>query len=116
MKVIHEDPTLYNNNDNDNVNNVNITNPLLSDDSNDNIRKNNNYTTDRISNQAYVLTVIDYVKNEKEKKIYHVQGCNPDEFNITVQCGDFQEFCNKMFEYQIDTLCISEINLDTKKL
>ena len=46
-------------------------------------------------------------------KIFRIQGCNPNGFNLSYDGGDFGEFCSDMREYGIDMSCISEINLDT---
>ena len=66
-----------------------------------------------ICDNDYMGRKISGEKDEKEQKIFRVQGCNPNGFNLSKQGGDFQEYCNEMFNYQVDLSCISEINLDS---
>ena len=85
---------------------------MLNDVDND-----NNLDVDVVNNlnnicdNDYVGRKISGEKEENERKIFRVQGCNPNGFNLSKQGGDFQEYCNEMFNYQVDLSCTSEINL-----
>lgn len=107
MRVTNEEIHMYNSNSTHNLNNNNSS---LSDNTNKNIN-NDTHTQqiDKPSDHDYIGMAINHNKNKTIQK----RGCNPGGFRITTQGGDFQEFCDKMFQYNIDVLCVSEINFDT---
>ena len=66
-----------------------------------------------LCSNEYVGTRIESEKQENEIKIFRIQGCNTNGFNLGKTGGDFEEYCLEMKNYQIDLTCVSEINLDT---
>lgn len=113
MRVVNVETHMYNIT---NIYNSDVLNPSFSNDNQNNVLNVNNIRENMsVSDHDYVGSIINYNKNEKERKIFRIQGCNPDRFNLTKQGGDFQEFCQKTFEYKIDMSCVSEINIDTTK-
>ena len=66
-----------------------------------------------ICENKFVGREISCEKEYENIKIFRVQGCNSNGFNIGIKGGDFAEHCSAMFNHQIDVSCLSETNLDS---
>ena len=68
-----------------------------------------------ICDNEYVGSVITAIKDETNRKIFRIQGCNLNGLQVKKRGGDFNEFFNDSEKYNVDMSCLYEINLDTTR-